>query len=513
MGRTNEIFTHPADNLPISTNIITLAELPGPLRISADGIKAIDEALVKELNRRGLYGVWVNPSSEDIHPRTGEDLREGRTNLTLIIYTAEVVQLRTIAKGTRIPLKDAVNNPVHRRIAMDSPLQPPRDGSRGDLFNKAELDDYIGRLNRFPGRSVDAAISASGKPGEVVLDYLVSEGKPWVAYAQVLNTGTSASGDWRERFGFIDQQLTTRDDILSLDYVTADFRESHVFFGSYGIPLIFPDRLKLKVYGSYSQYMADELGISGYKIEGDSGEGGMDLTCTPLTFPGGDFHGLSFSTFYLDLTLGARWEGLTVDNQTFGSSAGTDLVIPYAGLSISSVSQKVKVAGGAQLEGNLSGLAGTEQTNLYLLGRLHTDASWILTKWGMGVSFFLEPLFSAKSTQLANEFSISSQGQYTFGDRRLIPQQEQLIGGFYSVRGYPEAIDTGDTVFVGTAEYRFYLARALKSGSAQNLAVGAKTSQHDQFGNPFRFRAKDAYGRPDWDLILRTFLDGGTNLQ
>jgi len=507
LGRTNDLFTGATEKLPIST--FSLTELPKPIYISAAGIKAIEATLVKKLNQLGLYGVWATPSTQDIHPRTGEDLREGRTDLTLIIYVPEIVQLRTIAKGTRIPRKDAINNEVHSRIAANSPLQPAQDGSRGSLFTKAQLDDYIGRLNRFPGRSVDAAISASSTPGAVVLDYLISEGKPWVAYAQVSNTGTSASDNWMERFGFIDQQLTSHDDILTLDYSTSDFQTSHAFFGSYDIPLIFPDILKFKAYGSYTEYSASDLGISGESLSGNSGEGGADLTCTPLTFSGIDFHGLSFATFYVDLTLGARWEGIEVNNQTFGSDASTDLVIPYVGLSVSSVSQKTKLAGGVQLEGNLSGLAGTEKSELPDLGRLDTDANWVLAKWGTGFSFFLEPLISPQSTLLANEISISSQGQYTFDDHRLIPQQEQLIGGFNSVRGYPEALDAGDTVFVGTAEYRFYLARVLSGNTEENLSVGSKTSQHDQFGNPFRFRAKDAYGRPNWDFILRTFVDGG----
>jgi hypothetical protein len=507
LARTNDILTRPAGGLPISTN--PLAELPNPMRISADGIRTIEVALVRALNRCGLYGVWVTPSSRDIHPRTGEDLRKDRTDLTLIVYTAEIVQLRTIAKGSRIPLKDAINNPVHRRIAEYSPLQPPQGGTNGSLFYKQLLDDYLSRLNRFPGRNVDAAISGSERPGEVVLDYLVNEDKPWVAYAQLSNTGTYVSGPWRERFGFIDQQLTSRDDILTLDYITAAFRYSHALFGSYDVPLIFPDRLKLKIYGSYTQYTADELGITDESITGNSGAGGADLTCTPLTFPGGEFHGLLISKVFVDLTLGAEWEDVEVNNETFGVDTRTDLALPYASLSISSVSQMVKIAGGVQVEGNLAGLAGTANADLADLGRLDPSPSWVLTKWGAGVSFFLEPLFASKTTTLANEFAIYSQGQYTFDDYRLIPQQEALIGGFYSVRGYPEALDAGDTVYTGTAEYRFYMARAMSGGAGENLGIGAKTSQHSQFGNPFHFPAKDAYGRPNWDLILRAFLDGG----
>ena len=50
------------------------------------------------------------------------------------------------------------------------------------------------------------AVSQSQVPGGVVLDYLVSEAKPWTVYAQASNTGTKETESWRERFGFIHNQ-------------------------------------------------------------------------------------------------------------------------------------------------------------------------------------------------------------------------------------------------------------------------------------------------------------------
>jgi hemolysin activation/secretion protein len=128
---------------------------------------------------------------------------------------------------------------------------------------------------------------------------------------------------------------------------------------------------------------------------------------------------------------------------------------------------------------------------------------------GGGFSFFLDPLLAPGSTRLVHELAFSIHGQYVFGDRRLIPEEEALVGGFYSVRGYPEAFDSADSAFVGTAEYRLYLARMLRPTEEMNVAIGSKLSSHSQFGNPFRFRPKEVFGRPDWDLIFRAFVDGG----
>ena len=62
------------------------------------------------------------------------------------------------------------------------------------------------------------------------LDYLVTEQKPYSAYLQVSNTGTESTGDWRERIGFIHYQMTGRDDIFSVDFITAEFDKTNTVF-------------------------------------------------------------------------------------------------------------------------------------------------------------------------------------------------------------------------------------------------------------------------------------------
>ena len=64
------------------------------------------------------------------------------------------------------------------------------EGERNDLLRKNELDDYIFRLNRHPGRRVDLALSTGAEVGGVTLDYLVAENKSTYVYGQISNTGT-----------------------------------------------------------------------------------------------------------------------------------------------------------------------------------------------------------------------------------------------------------------------------------------------------------------------------------
>src|SRR5208337_91005 len=104
------------------------------------------------------------------------------------------------------------------------------------FFNEKQVNDYVDRLNRQPGRRVDVAISAADQPDQYTLDYLVNEIKPWYVYAQVSNTGTALTNTWRERFGLVDNQLSGNDDILNLDALT-DFNESTNATGSYEFPI------------------------------------------------------------------------------------------------------------------------------------------------------------------------------------------------------------------------------------------------------------------------------------
>ena len=92
------------------------------------------------------------------------------------------------------------------------------------------------------------------QPGEVNLDNLVSEVRPWYAYAQVSNTGTKQTDPWRERFGFVHNQLTGNDDVLSIDYLTAGFEQSHAIVGSYELPVFNIDRLRYNRADQYYGY-------------------------------------------------------------------------------------------------------------------------------------------------------------------------------------------------------------------------------------------------------------------
>jgi hemolysin activation/secretion protein len=109
------------------------------------------------------------------------------------------------------------------------------------------------------------------------------------------------------------------------------------------------------------------------------------------------------------------------------------------------------------------------------------------------------------ATTLAHEIALSADGQHSFG-HRLIAQENRVVGGMYTVRGYPESIAAGDDVIVGRAEYRLHIASLL---SPIELKPDSTKRTKDLFGQDFKWARTDPYGRPDWDLIARAFFDVG----
>jgi hemolysin activation/secretion protein len=458
-------------------------------------IWAVNEQIKSYLNERGVIGVYVAPDPDDVDT-SGKDQRPAdKKSLGVVIYTGVVREVRTVASGERVPEEKRINNPVHARILADSPVKPESAAGQAttDLLRRDLLDRYVYSLNRHPGRRVDVAVSAFGdEPGEVILDYLVTEAKPWAVYAQVSNTGTKDTNEWRERFGFVHNQLTNHDDILSIDYITAGFEDSNAVQVSYEAPLFGSRRWRWRAYGSYSQYTASDVGQARENFDGLQYDGGGELIANVY----------QRRDFFVDAFVGAKYEHVRVNNKDVDVVGEADFAVPYGGLR----AQRLADASSTFAELTLSGrFTDAAQADLDALGRFNADKQAAVLQFQFFQSIFLEPLlfpqaFKEARTTLAHEVVFSARAQTSFGSR-LIPQAQDVIGGLYSVRGYDESVAAGDDLILGSVEYRWHVPRSLKPEEA-----GKPTREGQQ---PFKWVPQQAYGRPDWDLILRAFLDAG----
>ncbi len=502
----------------VTLRVSDIAEEP-MRRFSLLALTDVVKAVFEEFKRRGIIGVVVD-ASEDVHlpmrrdpatgryeldtadPRHGEDLRkasrpEAPTEFHMVVYTGVVTSLRTQATGERIPSEERIDNPRHAFIRERSPVQPATPGAAGerrDLLRKDRVDEFMYRLNRHPGRRVDASISAGENEGEIALDYLVNESKPWAVYAQVSNTGTEETDEWRERFGFTHNQLTGNDDILSLDYITASFDETNAVLGSYEAPLGGSEWWRWKVFGNWNEYTASDVGFAGEQFEGEGWTAGAELI----------WNFFQHEELFLDGVAGLRWQTADVNNVGLGTTGTGDFLLPSIGVRLERQTDLSTTLASIGLEGNLAGAAGTDLASIQNLGRLDVDDEWAVIKFDAYHSFFLDPVLDSKwedpssGPTLAHELALIGRGQWAL-DYRLVPNFQQVVGGLYTVRGYPESSAAGDTVLVGTVEYRFHIPWALRQDPQPRR----------MFGRQFRFFPQQPYGRSDWDFVIRAFMDAG----
>jgi hemolysin activation/secretion protein len=476
---------------------------------SSDKVRLFDAAALQlilvrvrdELTSRKLLGIYVAPDSSQITSE-GKDLRlKDDHSIRIVITTGVVTRIRTLAHGKRIDPDVRIDNPLHDGIRERSPVQPNgsdqlQQASQTDLIRKNLLDDYTSFLSRHPGRRVDVALAPSPVPGGVNLDYLVTEVKPWLLYAKVANTGARNTNDLRYQFGFRQYQLTNNDDVLSIDYVTSGFEDSHAVFGSYEAPLGDCQKFRWRAYGGWSEYTSSDVGFFDDDFSGESYHMGIE----------GMYNVYQRGDLFVDLGGGVRFEQVDVTNTLPGSMPGSEsFVFPYVRVRAERYTDAATTL--AELTLEFQSGSGVNASGLDNLGRMGTDEQWTTLQWQAAHSFYLEPLLDREAWQdpsapgsstLSHEIYLACRGQYAFGDR-VAPQYEQVAGGFYTVRGYDEAITSGDTVVIGTAEYRVHVPRLF----------ALEREPRQLFGEPFRYARQQVYGPVDWDLILKGFLDVG----
>lgn len=471
----------------------SLAKLSGEeaQRYDVTALRAIIDDLLVYLNEdEKLVGVVVAPSPLDI----GVDLsdrRAERTELTLLIRIASVGQVRSLASGDRIPTEDREDHPLHQSIRDRSPLQAGEQVRTGSLLKRDQLDDYLYRLNRHPGRRVDAAISPGLEAGEVSLDYLVAENKPWYAYFQLSNTGTESTNEIRERFGFTHNQVTGNDDIFNIDYVTSGFEESHVVQMSYRRPL--DERWQIRFDGLYSDFTADQVG-SPLPFTGEDAAFGASLA----------YNFYQDGPLFLDAVGGLQYYYTSANNETVAIEGEANLLLGSLGMELERVTDLAQMRGLVRFMGNLN---QGDTNDFNRLGRTAPDTQFLVMQYALTKSFYLEPLLNNEAwldvsdpstSTLAHEIALGMRGQWAAAGDRLLPTFQAVAGGHYTVRGYEQSEVAADSSIILSAEYRFHVPRVFGIEAPRRSQV---------FDRPFRVAPESVYGRPDWDLVLKAFVD------
>lgn len=466
------------------------------IELTQDALRQISDSVVEWFRKRGILSVYVTPHPQDIS-MSGEDLRpKGNKTLRFLIVTAPVGEVNTIAQGAPFDQENRNNLPAHKWIRKQSPLKAGSDDSKGDLLWRNQLHCYVNWLSRHPGRKVDYAIGSAGE-GAVSLDYQITEQKPWTVYAQASNTGTENTSDIQERVGFVHNQLTGYDDILSLNYTTAglgdDFNDVRA---SYDRPVTLGSRTRISVRGKYNEFTSTDIGVFDIDFTGEKWGGGATIT-----------HNFWQSgNWFMDLGVGFEAENISVANETFGTSGDESFARPLLSTSFEYNGQTASTNGSIQYKRNIADLAATEASEMSSLGRTGiTEEDYSVITGNVSQTFFLEPIIYGQewedpstpgSSTLAHEIQLSGRGQWSVLNR-LISQETFIAGGMNTVRGYPESAASGDNGIMGSFEYRFHVPRILPVDPDPQKILGQE----------FKLSPKQAFDQPDWDFVLSAFVD------
>jgi hemolysin activation/secretion protein len=484
------------DVAPTSTSV---AALPSG-NYSRGALQTIAESILGAVTADGIVGATVVIDSTMIG-NDGADLRgSGQKPLRFYVVIGTVTEVRTLGTGSRVSEDERLNHPLHNTIRTQSPITPYAggEGERNDLLRKDALDDYIFRLNRYPGRSVVGSLSAGDEPGDVVLDYLISENPSNYVYVGISNTGTESTNEWRERVGYVNTQLTDNDDMLTVEFITASFDETYAASAWYEAPWDDTGKNRWRVEGSWGEYTAGDVGLSNQEFTGKQWNVGFKYISNYWQ-DGNQF---------VDWTCGTQLSYANVANNFFGGilviEGESYFINPHLGVNYFSADVTQSTQASVSLEFTHATASANE---LNKLGRLDPSQSWFSLQFDGFHSFYLEPWLDRagwedpttwESSTLAHELQLSLQGQWAVGSR-LVPQAEQTIGGMYTVRGYKESITAGDSVVIGSIEYRYHVPRAF----------APEMERREFFGQQFKWAPQQVYGRPDWDLVLCGFVDAG----
>lgn len=408
---------------------------PSPL--SSQDILHLIQNLVRDFNERGYAGIYVQVDPKQINDK-GKDLRpKSKASLRLLISNTLVKEISTTALGERF--KNSQLPPQNRRehlaLLKASPIQ---SNPQENLINKSLLDNYLLYINRYPGRRVDAQLKGRRENDGVNLDLLITEEKPKKFYFHAANTGTKSTRKWIETLGFQHNHLSGRDDILSLEFVTASLKNFHSLRGSYNFPLNYQRRFYTRIDTSWSYFTASQFGLAD-----DSFVGYQQIYSLQ-----GKANLYQDKDLFVDIALKGQWRHISVNNEFAKIKGKENLVIPIFEISIEQKCKTSTLHLNFTAESNLSGIADTDKSELNRMGRSTNDQNWFIYKINSLYTLFLDKA-------LTHEFSLNMNGQYA-RKSRLIPHLQFVIGGLNSVRGYPQSVAAGDHGAYIQGEYRHY---------------------------------------------------------
>src|SRR4029079_18008953 len=119
-------------------------------------------------------------------------------------------------------------------------------------------------------------------------------------------------------------------DILSLDYVTAEFQDTNAVFGSYEAPFPGNDRIRWQVNGSLNEFSADQVGVARDIFDGEEWSVGAEVI----------WNFYQKRDLFIDFFAGIRYLDVQATNKLVQLEGEEQFFLPYLGLRLERVTER-----------------------------------------------------------------------------------------------------------------------------------------------------------------------------
>ncbi len=478
---------------PIDLSILEVNTVYAPARFSSSALRRILEGLRDFFGRRDIpLAVVYIPQGEIASD--GTDVRMNKSGpLTIAIAVPIIKEMSVSQRDAEGSSKSAENSKLGKKITGHFPLTLPNpsEGIPGGVINSNVLNQYLYALNRHRNRRVDIEIGPSDMPGQFNLDFVLTQNRPYSVYFNANNNVPKPINRWQESTGFIHTQATGNDDIFQYDASTDSFDQFYWFAASYKAPIGQSIDNRWGISGGYSRFSSAEFALPQNLFVGTQAIFELEFIAAIL----------QRKQFFLDFVADLQYRHIHNAKHFLFGSVTKNFLIPEIALKAVQLQRESRLIASMSLQSTMSSLFWDVKEGLDNLGRFDISPNWAILQVGFYGSSYLEPLFQ-KSDQvkhLAHEIVFIAQLQNAF-NQRLIPELEAVLGGLYSIRGYPQSTIAGDNMYMGSFEYRFHVPGALDPRPNAYIKP---------FNQKLRWAPAVPKGETDWDFFIRAFYDVG----
>ncbi len=309
------------------------------------------------------------------------------------------------------------------------------------------LEEGLSRLNAHPDRKVKMVLAPGTRPETTDLVLQVTDHLPFHGSYGVDTLGTKVTGEIRQSMTLSHGNLTGHDDQLAVRGIVSEFRGLEGGTMSYLRPLT-PSGLTatLDVSGVKSSIGGD---LKGLLARGDA------VTVSPgLIIPW-----IRRTGFELECVTGfdVRRVRTRLDDVI---NSKDDLRVLHLGTNLLEQDSHGQSLFTQELRWGLADFLGSSDREDPAASRAQAGGNFL--HWDTGL---------VRLQQCPGGFQLLLRGSSQITNRRLVPAEQFRLGGFDTVRGYPEGEFLGDSGFQSTVELRAPMDRFLPvSGSDRSIA-------------------------------------------